>query len=362
MKDEENIGMLAVCDVYKKRADKFQSILAEKGIDVKSTQDYKEVLDMKDLDYVVVSVPEHSHYHVSMDALDAGKHVYVEKPMTHTVEESRNLVAKTRKTGLKVQVGVQGMSDDSYINAYKAIKAGKIGKVVEAEIEYCRWHPLDRGPWRRDIDEDMAKPADLDWNAWLGPAPERPWSAPRYFEWRNYRDYSGGVGTDLFVHRISRILKATGQKFPVRAVGMGGIYLWPDGRELPDNFEMLLEYPAVGDYCNGMTVRVLGTLANDNPPRHIIRGQQGSIVFTDEGFKIVSEPDHKVIETFKKTSHEDFTPHHKNHHAAIRDGKELVCPVDLGYQGLVAIRMGNLSWFEKKMMTWDEKNEVIKPA
>jgi len=360
MRKEKTVEILAVCDIYDTRARQFHKKIQAEGGDPKTFRDYHDVLALKDLDYVAITTPEHWHAQMTVDALSAGKHVYCEKPITHTIEQTQVVVDKVKKTGLKMQVGVQGMSDDSYASAHEAIVAGKLGPVIEAQIEYCRWHPLKRGPWRKkSTDANMAKPDDLDWDTWLGSAPKRAWDPRRYFEWRNYKDYSGGIATDLFVHRITRIIKACGLAFPTRVVGMGGIYLWPDGRELPDNYEMLAEYPAIEGVTPGMTVHVLGTLANRHIIEHCIRGQKATLIFEGKGWRIVEEQTKKVLETHKRTGKEDIGLHHKNLHAAIRDNAPLNCPAELGQYGLVSVAMGNLSWFEKKMITWDAKKGTL---
>ncbi len=360
MRKEENLDIVAVCDVYRTRAKKFQEKIQAAGGEAKLVGDYRDVLAMKNLDYVLIATPEHRHADITLAALDAGKHVYCEKPMTHTIEEAQAVLAKAKQTGLKLQVGVQGTSDDSYAAAYEAIAAGKLGPVVQAQVDYCRNYPADKGPWRGDIDPAAPKPDDLDWQAWLGPAPKRPWEARRYYEWRNYRDYSGGVATDLFVHRITRILKACGLTYPSRVVGMGGIYMWPDGRELPDNFEMIVEYPAHKGITPGMTVHVLGTMANDHGNEHCIRGHKATLIFTNEGWTIIEEHTGKVLETFKKTGAEDVGLHHKNHHAAIRTNAPLNCPPELGLYAVVPVVMGNESWFRRKMMVWDAEKQAMK--
>jgi predicted dehydrogenase len=363
MREEERLGILAVCDVYETRAKEFQDKIRSAGGDAKIVRDYRDVLAIKDVDYVTFATPEHWHARQCLDALEAGKHVYVEKPLAHTIEEAQAVVAKVKQTGLKLQVGVQGMSSDSYAAANEAIRAGKLGPVIQAQIEYCRNYGRDEAPWRKGIDANMPKPDDLDWESWLGPAPKRPWSPPRYFEWRNYRDYSGGVATDLFVHRITRIIRACGLKDPVRVAGMGGIYLWPDGRDLPDNFEMLVEYPAMEGITPGMTVHVLGTMANRRTIEHCIRGWDATLIFNGNGWQIATEgKGGKVIETYTKKGGEDVGLHHKNHHAAIRDNAPLNCPVELGLYGVIPVALANQSWFEHKMMTWDAQRKAVVQA
>lgn len=348
----EAVEIAAVCDVFETRARHFQDVIWKAGGRPAWVSDYRRLLDRNDLDYVVVATPEHWHAQQTLDALDAGLHVYCEKPMTHRVDEALAVVDKVQQTRRKLQIGVQGMSDDSYASAHEAILAGKLGPVIEAQIDYVRRY-TDQGPWRTGVDPDLPKPPDLDWERWLGPAPQRPWSASRYFEWRNYRDYSGGIATDLFIHRLTRILKACGLTFPARVAGMGGIYLWDDGRELPDNFEMLFEYPAVEGVTPGMTVHVLGTMGNRRGNDHVIRGHRASLVFTPGGWEIVDQDSNEVIESHEKTGGEDIFLHHQNLHAAIADDAPLRCPAELGCYGVVAVAGAVESWFEKKMLTWD---------
>ena len=246
------------------------------------------------------------------------------------------------------------MSDDSYISARQAIDDGMLGQVVHAQIEYVRRN--NQGPWRvPGLDENMAKPADLDWGAWLGHAPKREWNPNHYHEWRNYSSYSGGIATDLFIHRITRIMKACNLLYPTRVVGMGGIWQWPDGRDLPDNFEMICEYP------RGMTVYVLGTMSNRVPIDHLIRGYRGTLKFTSDGW-VCHDKDGKVLGEHKKTGAENIALHHTNLHDAIRNGAELNCPAPLGLAGVAAVTMANESWRSGQMMAWDEKTRSAVPA
>ena len=133
MKDSDNVEIVAVCDVYDKRRE-----AAAKLTGGKPYKDYRALLDNKDIDYVLIATPEHWHFQMTMDALDAGKHIYCEKPMTKTVEQSKKVVARVKQAGLKMQVGVQGMSDDSYETAHEYIKDGVLGNVVIAQIDYSR--------------------------------------------------------------------------------------------------------------------------------------------------------------------------------------------------------------------------------
>jgi len=214
MKESDNVEVVAVCDVFSKRAEDFK---AKSGGAAKVYKDYRNLLSDKDVDYVLIATPEHWHYQMILDAADAGKHIYCEKPMTQRAEQARRVVHKIHGTKLKMQVGVQGMSDDSYETAAKIIKEGALGKVVLAQIDYSRNHKNDF--WVYDLDPDMRPGENLDWNAWLGAAPKRPFDPERYQNWRRYWDYSSGIASDLFVHRVTRMIKsppAASSSSPIR--------------------------------------------------------------------------------------------------------------------------------------------------
>jgi predicted dehydrogenase len=351
LKDKDNLEAVAVADVWKTRA---EAGAKKVGASLAMT-DYRRLLDIKNIDYVTIATPEHWHATMTVDALDAGKAVYCEKPMTHTIPEAQRVIKKQKETGLAVQIGVQAMSDDSYRTAGDAIRAGKLGKVVQAQIEYVRRYDK-QGPWRDpEVTDETPKPQDLDWNAWLGDAPKVPWNSHHYFEWRNYSAYSGGIATDLFIHRITRIMKACDLLYPRRVVGMGGIWQWPDGRDLPDNFEMICEYP------RGMTVYVLGTMSNRVGVDHLIRGYRATLYFTPTGW-VIKDKDDNVLDEHKKTGDEDTELHHTNLHNHLRNGEPLNCPVELGMAGVVAVCMADQSWRTGQMMGWDAKKECVVPA
>ncbi len=353
LKGPNNLRPVCMVDCWKTRADQGRAILEAEH----AMTDYRKMLDMKDIDYVVVAVPEHWHWTMTIDAMKAGKAVYCEKPLTHTIPEAQAVVKAQKETGRPLQVGVQAMSDDSYITARDAIREGIIGQVVHAQIEYCRRYKTEAGPWREPqlVGDHLEKPDDLQWDDWLGSAKKIEWNPHHYFEWRCYSAYSGGICTDLFIHRITRIIRACDLLFPRRVAGMGGIWQWPDGRDLPDNIEMICEYP------RGMTVYVLGTMSNRVRIDHLIRGYEGTLFFNDEGW-VAKSPDGVVLRKHKKTGGEDQFLHHTNLHNHIRNGEPLNCPVELGLAGVVAVNMANESWRSNRLMGWDRKNEKMVPA
>ena len=351
MKEADNVEIAAVCDVYQKRLDQAAATTGAAPV-----KDYRAILDRKDIDYVAIVTPEHWHARMTLDAADAGKHIYCEKPMTWSIEQAKQVVKKIQQTNVKMQVGVQGMCDDSYETAQKFVKEGKLGRVVQAQIDYSRNHKRDF--WVSDEpDKDVRPGENLDWNAFLGPAPKRPFDLDRFLHWRRYWDYSGGIATDLFVHRITRIIRALDLKFPTRVVAVGGKWEFRDSAaEIPDTFNMMLDYP------DGLSVVVLSSMANDAPIPHVLRGHEATLEFTRDGFvvrpqgRFNKEGDKPEI-VHKKTGAEDITLHHRNLQNAIRGGEALKCDVMTGYYGIVAVRLAVESYRRSRCMKWDARRE-----
>ncbi|HEV2689543.1 MAG TPA: Gfo/Idh/MocA family oxidoreductase [Bryobacteraceae bacterium] len=352
MRESDNCEVPAVCDVYDKRADEAAKLTAGKVV-----KDYRRVLDDKGIDYVLIATPEHWHYQMIIDAASAGKHIYCEKPMTHTAAQSKKVVEKIHQSGVKMQVGVQGMSDDSYKTAHKFVQDGTLGKVVLAQIDYSRNYKDDF--WVNRVDADAQPGVNLDWKAWLGPAPKRPFDAERFFSWRRYWDYSSGIASDLFIHRVTRIIKALDLKFPVFGSGAGGKFEFATSRaEIPDTLNILLDYPG------GPTVQLISSMANDTKVEHLLRGHKATLEFTPTGFTIRPQgrqADAKEI-VHQKTGAEVLDLHHRNLMNAIRKNEPLKCDATLGYYGVVACEMGVASYRKRKYMKWDAARERIVPA
>lgn len=353
MKETDNVEVTAVCDVFDKRAQHAAQLTGGRPY-----RDYRELLANKDVNVVVIATPDHLHAQMAIDAASAGKHIYCEKPMTHTVEEAKRVVAKIRETGVKMQVGVQGMSDDSYETAYKHVQAGDIGKVVIAQIDYSRNYRGDY--WLKPVDPDLKPDVNFNWNMFLGPAEKRPFDAERYFNWIRYYDYSGGIPAGLFVHRVTRLIKAMGLKFPEYGSAHGGTFQFTQSKaEIPDTINIMLDYPG------GPTVMLISSLANDTPVAHHLRGHKATLEFTPTGFTIKPQRLYeKEVKEFvhKKTGGEDTELHLRNLLRAIRGLEPLKCDEMLGYYGVVACQFGILSLRQRKYMKWDSANERIIPA
>jgi len=273
-----------------------------------------------------------------------------------TAEQSRKVVAKVQQTGLKMQVGVQGMSDDSYETAYQHVKDGILGNVVMAQIDYSRNYAGETF-WDYKIDDDARPGENLDWKAWLGGAPKRNWDPERYFRWRLFWDYSGGIATDLFIHRVTRIIKALNLTFPERGVGSGGTFEFKKSKaEVPDTFNVMLEYPG------GPNVMLVSSMANDTPVEHVLRGHRATLKFTRTGFTITPQAafakDMKEI-TYTKHGAEDTLLHHRNMQNAIRKNEPLKCDCMLGYYAVVACELGVQSFRRRKYMAWDKAKQRV---
>jgi predicted dehydrogenase len=349
LKEPNNLDAVAVADCWKQRAEVGAALVGAP----QSLVDYRKLLELKEIDYVTIATPEHWHAKMTIDALDAGKAVYCEKPLTHNIEEALQVLKRQQECKLPLQVGVQSTSDDCYARAGEAIRQGLLGKIVQAQIEYVRRYDK-QGPFRLpEVTDDTPQPSDLDWNAWLGDAPKTPWNPHHYYEWRAYSAYSGGIATDLFIHRLTRMLIACNLDYPSRVVGMGGIWQWPDGRDFPDNFEMICEYP------EGMTVYVLGTMSNRTKLDHVIRGYRGTLQFTGTGW-IALDKDGKTLDEYQGDVRESVHKHHTNLHNHLRNGEKLNCPIELGVAGVVTVNMANQSWRSGQMMSWlADKQHVV---
>lgn len=235
------VELVAAADLYEGRRIHAKEVFGDK-IDV--SVDYREILARKDVDAVLVCVPDHWHSKISIDAMRAGKAVYCEKPMVRAVDEGAEVIAVQKQTGAIFQVGSQYASSVLYDKVKELIQKGSIGAISAVEARYNRNSPI--GAWQYTIPTD-ASPQTVDWDRFLGAAPKREFDSVRFFRWRNYWDYGTAVAGDLFVHLLTGIHHATGAMGPTRIAGMGGQRYWKDGRDVYDVIMGLLDYPDAGD-------------------------------------------------------------------------------------------------------------------
>ena len=229
---------VALADLYDSRHDAGREAV---GHDAPATRDYRTILDRRDVDAVLVAVPDHLHRRIVQDACAGGKDVYCEKPMSHNVEDGFAMVTAVEQHQRILQVGSQRVSNIVYTKAREIWTSGALGDVFF--IEGVSGRNSASGAWVYPIPPD-ANEQTIDWNAFLVDAPKRPFDASRFFRWRCYADYGEGLAGDLFVHLLTGIHYITGtNEAPLKAQSTGGLYRWKDGRDFPDLIETLYDYP-----------------------------------------------------------------------------------------------------------------------
>ena len=280
--ESHNVRIAMVCDTYQKRVNKNKDVHKVPG-----TLDYREVIGNSEIDAVIVATPDHWHAPIALAAMDAGKDVYLEKPMCHTIEEAHQLVTTAKETKRIIQVGSQTTSGDQWAKAKEAIAQGMIGNMLMSQGSYHR-NSL-AGEWNWPIDKEAGPDKSgenyIDWKMWLGKAPSRPFDADRFFRFRKYWDYSGGIATDLFFHVVAPMNICWSEpQFPSRVVAGGGIYQFKDEREVPDTFHL------IGDYPKGHSLVLSSSMANSQHIPGLIRGHAGTIVMVEHGMFEGSTP------------------------------------------------------------------------
>lgn len=353
------VEAVAVMDLYRPRLE-----AAMRRLGVKGYSDHRELLADPRVDAVCIATPDHHHGFQVIDAVQGGKDAYCEKPITHwrQFELTKKVSQEVKKSKRVVQAGTQGMSDTAWHQAAQLIKEGAIGQPIHAECGYFRIG--DWGERGMPIDDPNAKPGpDLNWEAFLFDAPERPFSVSRFFCWRMYWDYAGGPSTDLFPHTLTPVVKMLGVTFPSLVVGTGGKFRYEE-REVPDTFNMLIDYP------EKITIAVLGTQGNDYPGIAnrssggrcpVIRGWEGTITFEGNNIAIRPQPGVERKEKLVAVERgEDVLDHWRNFLKCCRTREKPWSPIeDLGYHVQTALQMGVLSLREQTAARFDREKEAI---
>ena len=372
-KEGRKVEIASLCDVYKINLEKSaEKVKQSSGRNPKTTADYRDVIADDSIDAVFVLTPDHWHAKMTIEALEAGKHVYCEKPMTHTTQEAIDVMDTWEKTGRVMQVGVQAVSDGRWLEANRFINEGGIGKVIQAQSHYYRNSIM--GEWRYYKLTPEMTPKNIDWNMFLGHqwglAPKLPFDRAVFRQWRRFWPFGSGLMTTLFVHRLTHLLVATGLRFPRRAVGAGGIFLELDGREVPDTATVVV------DYNEGVQVLLSASMATAVKPLSIcIRGHHGTITFSGapgggNGFDFVPERPQVTLDSKLKPQHIDAspvvpheiaTPHIANFLDAIEkdDPSMVCCPPDLGAAAIAAINMGADGYRQGKVYEWDDQARKV---
>ena len=378
--DGGDVQVVAVCDVYEKRKRAAAEISRSTGY-----LHYEDILERSDVDAIFNATPDHWHAKISIDAMHKGKDVYLEKPMTHTIEEAKEVYETTLQTGRVLQVGSQTTSSSQWWKARKAIQDGLIGKLVMSQGSYHR--NSTQGEWNWPIDAHAGPQAKgehhVDWKKWLGPAAKRSWDPDRFFRFRKYWDYSGGIATDLFYHVVAPLQICWGEpQFPLRVAATGGIYVFKD-REVPDTFSIVADYPAEHSLV------LSSSMANDTHIPGLIRGNEGTLMIAPGG-KFESAVDHILVtpqQTVKKQFYEKYgteeikipcgttafrrrsdprspvksslQSHIENFLHCVRSREKPVLDALTAYKAQVVIAMGVLSYRQGKVLYFDETAEKV---
>lgn len=384
LSSKDMVEVTHVCDTYKGNLAKGKDIVQSQGKNTpKTTVDYRDVINDPNVDVIFIASPEHWHYPMAMAALKAKKHIYLEKPIAHTIEEGAEIVALAEKTNVVVQVGTQNRSNKLYIQAKKMVEDGYIG-----EVHYTRafWYrnfdqtvdPAKGVPaaWRYIIPPDVS-PENTDWKRFLEAAEHKniPFSKERYFQWRNYWDYSGGISTDLLVHQtditnfvVGGLVKA---ELPLSCMASGGIYQWGgnDDREVPDTMSALYDYP------NKFHLNYSCFFGNDNfGYGEEFMGQKGTIEVRDRqnliyspqpkfirGAKPFSDKGPLTMNYLKDFNQPDATADHvKNFLDAVLGKGKAIAPARAGQIAAIPGHMATQSYRAKKAVFWDTKTNKLK--
>jgi predicted dehydrogenase len=374
-------NLVEVCDCYKGHLERAKE-RTNGEIDTNYAE-YKKLLDRKDIDAVVIATPEHWHTPVFMDAIAAGKDVYIEKPMTHRIADGQKMIDAARNAKRIVQVGSQGISSSQNRIAKEMISQGKLGKVTKIVAAYNR--NSSTGAWNYPIPPDLKNGVNFNWEEWLGSAPQRHFDADRVFRWRKYWDYSGGIATDLFVHMITSIHYIMGATMTRSVVATGGILARQDGREDPDTLDALFEYP------EGFHVNMASTFNCESGCGNYIRflGTDGSLDLPLSGSSMVygieshREGYHYSIDSWPEALQEGFmnmgnhreeasrkaplprdipakdsadatSLHLAEFFECMRSRKQCGENAEVGHRAAAAAHMVNLSYIAGKKAIWDQ--------
>ncbi|WP_324023994.1 Gfo/Idh/MocA family oxidoreductase [Maribacter sp. BPC-D8] len=237
------IKLVAACDLYTGRLDRAKELW---GQDIFVTRDFREILNRKDIDAVLIATPDHWHQTITVAALKAGKHVYCEKPMVQNFNEGQEIIKAQKDSGKICQIGSQGMSSLGNEKAKALYEDGAIGDIVMLDMYNDRYSA--EGAWQYPIPTD-ANSKTVDFDTFLGSAPKVPFDNNRFFRWRNYQDYGTGVAGDLFVHAFSTLNYVISSDGPNRALATGGLRYWKDGRDVPDVSITLYDYPKTATHA-----------------------------------------------------------------------------------------------------------------
>jgi predicted dehydrogenase len=343
-----SVNVRAVCDVYGARVDQALTRAPE----AKGFSDHRKLLEMKDLDAVLIATPDHWHALTAIDALNAGKDVYCEKPLTLKIEEGPPIIKAARVNSRICQVGMQQRSGPHYLQAKRDyIQSGKLGKITLARTWWHgnSWH-LRKAPAAL-----REQPSNLDWARFLGPVKWRDYDPQQYFNFRGYLDFGGGQVTDLFTHWIDVVHMFMEQDNPVAASASGGVYAYKDGRTAPDTINVLLEYP--GEWTATFEATLVPGIKGEAIE---MCGTEGRLWISRDHFEFT--PVGKNEQPVVVKSDGDQTIHHvANFLDCMRTRKLPNGDVYIGHRSAQASHLGNIAYLQKRRIDFDPIREEILP-
>ncbi len=350
------VTLVGICDVDKNVLDSRLKDLAELKVDaskVKTYGDYRKLLENKDLDAVIIGTPDHWHCLQMVEACQAGKHVYVEKPIGNSIAECNVMVAAQKKYNRVVQVGQWQRSQQHFRDAIAYVHSGKLGNIRTAKVWcYQGWMKPDI------VRPDSAPPAGVDYAGWLGPAPKKPFNASRFhFNFRWFWDYAGGLMTDWGVHLLDYALFGMKADVPKTVMALGGKFAYPElAQEAPDTLTTLYEFDTfnlVWDHAMGIDN---GQYGKDHGIAFV--GNNGTLVLYRGGWEVIEEKNsnNKVSVPFTQPSESGLDAHMVNFTSVIRSGKmeDLTAPIQVGADVAIVAQMGNIAFRSGKRLAWNK--------
>lgn len=396
-----NIRITGVCDIFDTYGKLAQETAAniyregtggKMGEPVRRYMNYKEMLSSPDIDAVVIATPDHWHGPMTIDFARAGKHVYCEKPLTWSVDETYEVRKAVKESGIIFQLGHQGRQTDSYLKAMEAIEKNVLGQVTLVEVTTNRNDP--NGAWVYPIHKD-ASPQTIDWKQFIGQAPWHDFSLERFFRWRCWWDYSTGLSGDLLTHEYDAMNQIMDLGIPASATSTGGIYFFKDGRTVPDVLHTVFEFPE-----RGLSLLYSATLASQMSRGKVVMGHDAFMEFGNtltiyadprstryaekikqgiirEGIPIYSYIPGKGVDaistatelyfanrgllyTYRGGRRVDTTHLHLQEWIeGIRKGIQPSCDIDQGFEEAMTAHMGTLAYHNRKQVFWDREKERI---
>ncbi|MCX6892285.1 MAG: Gfo/Idh/MocA family oxidoreductase [Verrucomicrobia bacterium] len=353
---DNNIAQVAVCDLYQRHLDASRE--ATGVAETETFRDHRKLLERKDIDAVVVAPVDNWHGQITIDALEAGKHVFCEKPMTRYLSEAFQVYDAVKKAGKTYVIGSQGCMDPKWHKAAEWIKAGKLGPLVWGQGSYCR-NNKNNSEWTFPVDP-AANEQNLDWSRWLGKAPKIPFNPEHYFCWHKYYAYNSGIIGNLLPHRFYPLMLATGEPaFPRRVVASGTRMVSTD-REITDTTQLLAEFPS------GLTLVAVGTTVNEQGLPEVLRGRKATLHFASSQNRVELKPESIFTDELEAEEFSDPQPTEripaleKNFFDCIRSGKMPVANVELAIRGQTVLCLAEMSERLGLALFFDEKTRTIK--